>query len=999
MNKLIKKAVAFGLGSAMTLCIVFSISSISRNVEPAIAVGTDNTKYSLITSEADLEPGKSYIITNFSSNSGYAMGNSESTNNRNAVSVSCEADKTIVRTSSIMSIVLGGSADNWTLNAENYLGSGTGLTQGNQTSKNYLKISTDSDKWTISFSSRAAVIKSNLKTTRNIIRFNNSNNPKIFSCYSSGMDAVYLWKEVVEKEISSISASLTDSSKTWYVGDTVTATDFTVVPTYSDGTSGDPITDGTGVTITNGNLTLAGANEVTVKYQGISTTVSVTAQAARTMTGIELHGTLSKTNYSIGDTWDLTGLDIQVNWSTGEPTYVSLNDENVACECTPETANSLTLTSFDIRVLYEEFDETFTVSGVTVSSITSDTLTVSDTTATGTTYTEWSDVMKNSSAVYAGKSAKNSNGSIQLTNKSTTLSGIVSTSSGGLISKITVEWDSSTTSGRILNIYGKTTAYSGPGDLDSTKTQGTLLGTIVYGTSTEFAVSGSYTYVGIRPDDGAVYLSSVTFDWAQEIQATSELISVEITGTPTKLSYYVGDVMDYSGIDVIAHYSDSSEDKSVLANPGLVVVYNNDPVTLSTTSLDLVVEFETKTAEKSFNVTVKKDSIAKITVSGTNDTQFDVFEGDQLTSDIVSSWTVNATWESGKEITHPAFGGEDGYTLTTTTSAGEPITLPYTWKVEDKELTFNYGGKTFSKTMTITPLLNEIRKKYSGELNETFTAADQGWTNFQDISSYAGDVFSITFDNNTASNNCKYYSSDTTARLYANSKLVINSSKTLTKIVFDSNISSTIKSDVGTLSSKTWTGEASTITFSVSDTTKIKSITVYYNGTTQIVISNDVNYKLAQRTVVEYANDFNTRLSAICVGYGSTNTTELEAEWNSLANQFNEWFVASGTKGLTDADVTRAKQLFANAKYVERDSASNDALQAMLGKYDEILSNYNFTDFLNGSAARSAVMQSTRAELLDVFNDNSPITIIVIISLIGVVSLSMYFFYDKRRRA
>lgn len=169
------------------------------------------------------------------------------------------------------------------------------------------------------------------------------------------------------KTLSSITASLTDTSKTWYVGDTVSASDLTVTPHYSDGTDGTSITDGTGVTVTNGSLSNAGSNTVNVSYGGQSTTVSVTAQTARTMTGIALHGTIAKDEYYVGDSWDLAGLDIQVNWSTGDPTYVDLDDADVVYECTPDTATSTSVTEFDIEILYDEFDETFTVDGLTVS--------------------------------------------------------------------------------------------------------------------------------------------------------------------------------------------------------------------------------------------------------------------------------------------------------------------------------------------------------------------------------------------------------------------------------------------------------------------------------------------------------------------------------------------------------------------------------------------------------------------------------------------------------
>lgn len=135
------------------------------------------------------------------------------------------------------------------------------------------------------------------------------------------------------------------------------------------------------------------------------------------------------------------------------------------------------------------------------------------------TYASWSNKTVSSSAVYAGNSA-GGNESIQLRSNNNN-SGIVSTSSGGILTKVTVTWNSNTTSGRTLNIYAKNTAYSAATDLYSTSTQGTLLGTIVKGTSTELTITGSYTFIGVRSNSGALYLTDITFTYGAEDTATN----------------------------------------------------------------------------------------------------------------------------------------------------------------------------------------------------------------------------------------------------------------------------------------------------------------------------------------------------------------------------------------------------------------------------------------------------------------------------------------------
>ena len=129
----------------------------------------------------------------------------------------------------------------------------------------------------------------------------------------------------------------------------------------------------------------------------------------------------------------------------------------------------------------------------------------------GNSYTNWSGKTSNSSAVYAGQSAGDYS-SIQLRSNNNN-SGIITTTSGGKLKKVTVVWDTHTANNRVLQIYGKNTAYSAATDLYNNSNQGTLLGTIVYGTSTELTISGDYTYIGLRSASGAMYLTSISIDW------------------------------------------------------------------------------------------------------------------------------------------------------------------------------------------------------------------------------------------------------------------------------------------------------------------------------------------------------------------------------------------------------------------------------------------------------------------------------------------------------
>jgi hypothetical protein len=157
-------------------------------------------------------------------------------------------------------------------------------------------------------------------------------------------------------------------------------------------------------------------------------------------------------------------------------------------------------------------------------STVSDVLTLTTTGVSGTSYTDWSGKTVTSSAVYAGQSA-GGNDAIQLRSKSNS-SGIVTTTSGGKLTKVVVEWNTgegATATGRTLDVYGNNTAYTAASDLYATEgntNQGTKLGSIVCGTSTELEISGDYQYIGLRSNDGAMYLNKISITWQNGTPAT-----------------------------------------------------------------------------------------------------------------------------------------------------------------------------------------------------------------------------------------------------------------------------------------------------------------------------------------------------------------------------------------------------------------------------------------------------------------------------------------------
>ena len=155
------------------------------------------------------------------------------------------------------------------------------------------------------------------------------------------------------------------------------------------------------------------------------------------------------------------------------------------------------------------------------------------------TYSNWSGKEGTSGAVYAGNSA-GGNDAIQLrTNYSN--SGIVTTTTGGNATKVTVSWNSNTGS-RKLDIYGKTSAYSEASDLYG-DSKGTSLGSLYYNykvnqddeentTTTELTITGNYPFIGLRSNDGAMYLDEVDIEWSNVTYSnycTSVVVTYSVT--------------------------------------------------------------------------------------------------------------------------------------------------------------------------------------------------------------------------------------------------------------------------------------------------------------------------------------------------------------------------------------------------------------------------------------------------------------------------------------
>ena len=327
--------------------------------------------------------------------------------------------------------------------------------------------------------------------------------------------------------LSSISLNTDNVKKNFVKGDSFTYAGLVVTAHYSDSTSQ---TVASGYTVSTPNMSTTGNKTVTVTYSGKSAQYSITVSAAPS----SISASVSKT-YHPGDV--IVKSDITVVDDLDNPiTDFTFSDNNHRFTYQEAASGgALTNKTFTNSISYNNMTCSLTVqvqrvdyeeAGSVTDEITYDLI------GGGGSYADWSNKSDKSPAVYAGNSMKYSSAdSIQL--RSSNSSGIVSTTSGGTLAKVKVTWNNGTISGRTLNIYGKTSKYNSSADLYSnqTATQGTLLGTIIKGTSTELTITGDYTFVGIRSAGNALYLDKIEITYGAEETAENVANYIMINDT------------------------------------------------------------------------------------------------------------------------------------------------------------------------------------------------------------------------------------------------------------------------------------------------------------------------------------------------------------------------------------------------------------------------------------------------------------------------------------
>lgn len=289
---------------------------------------------------------------------------------------------------------------------------------------------------------------------------------------------------------------------------------------------------------TDGQITIEGAGTTTITATLASdpeVKSSYELTVNKTTATLEFEQSIYTVNFK-----DITTLKAVSNNPDAQITYSATEGDWYIDETSGEFLAGTTAGSVTVTATMAESDKytgataTCTVNIVDPNQqVYSDVITAADLKGEANSYKDFSGVTKTSGAVYAGNSA-NKNGSIQLRSDKSN-SGIVATTSGGRISQIIITWDNSTANARQIDIYGNTNPYTSAAELYETSgntNQGELIGSLAKGETT-LTIEGNYPYVGIRSNDGALYIKDITFVWEKVSEPTTGSFSITDAGFAT----------------------------------------------------------------------------------------------------------------------------------------------------------------------------------------------------------------------------------------------------------------------------------------------------------------------------------------------------------------------------------------------------------------------------------------------------------------------------------
>ena len=588
------------------------------------------------------------------------------------------------------------------------------------------------------------------------LRYNNDKQGTLFRYYTSGQQAVSMYKLNENAEAGATLASIAVSSpkQTYYVGDLFQDPKPTVTATYTDGLTANV----TASANFDGFDSSAAANQqqITVSYteEGITrqTTYKVDIINAPKVTLDQKSVTGFATNpaktVTLTATTQYFNGNVTYSWSTSNLSVATVSNVAGVATVTLKAVGTATITVTASSDVVGEPDATDTCS-VTVNEIKNCYATIipDDFPSSNTSNTPLSKDGTNGTTLnVVSNNVKKYNSVINMDKAG---SYIYSTNE---LSLQNIVFDFGTYGTSQFHVYGGNQVATGGSTTNFTEISANP-DDVTYDLS-------SYRYFLIVYNSGSAWgnINSITVNYSNFIKQLSS-ISVD-TSEATKLTYYVGDAsLNTEGIVVTANYDDGTH-ADVSASAATVYTgfsassAGQKQITVTYTEHEV-----SKTAN--FNITVEEVQLSSISVSG-GTRQF--YIGDTIVCDV----TVTAHYNNGTQATVTSGVSSNAGSIDTSEAGNPTVTVSYTEggvtktatytvnvkvdeidsiaiKTQPTNLTYNSGDSFDDTGMTLTAT-------YESGATDTITS---GWTVNKTTLSYSdnGATVTVTYSGKTCTTN------------------------------------------------------------------------------------------------------------------------------------------------------------------------------------------------------------------------------------------------------
>jgi len=727
-------------------------------------------------------------------------------------------------------------------------------------------------------------------------------------------------------------------------------------------------------TTSNAQLTI---DDISIAYDSSSSPISVTGVS------------LDQTSKSIieGDEFQLTATvapddatDPSVSWSS--------SNEGVATVSSTGVVTGVAAGNATITVTTTDGGKTATCAvTVTANPYTRDNITVDALGGTESTgYSARGPVTISSSAEYKAFSAINNKVNIQL--KSTdSVSGIITSKTGGLVKSIRVEVASGTNQ---LDVYAKNTAYEAVTDLYGTGTEatakkGTLIGSLT--ATGVINVSEDYQYIGIRSNNGAVYLSNIQVNW-EPVKPTSINLAVEsstisvgasatITPTLNNPSYIVSE----KGLS----WTSSSDAVATVSSAGVVtgVAAGNATITATSTAdssvkgtVDItvsasVIHVESVSLNKNaltLDDATSETLVATVLPAGAADKSVSWTSSDSTVATVDSSGLVTAGNKAGTaDITVTTTDG--GFSAVCTVTVNYRARATYLLVTEESQLvagssylvvgvktagTFamgHYSSGNNIPAVSVTPAVDskivDLKSTLDG-CNYVLGGEEGAWT-FFDGTNYV-------------------YNASTTSSSYLKAHETCADDADKWSISISSGTTSIVSND------------ASSDRINMLLNTTSNLFNVYASGQTAVQLYKYVPAGPTEKTAEAWATFFLSETGTICSSGKASNLAALQSVWGTFESTYDELPQAQ-----KDALV---------------DPSASANIQNALARYDYICGKYNTSSVKNLNEFIEGHVVSYSAKVI---NNNpsqeSNIAIIIVVSaaVVSITALGVLLVLKRRK--